>query len=340
MKEKDGLFTTVVGSLPLTDSPENMIKGFKDIIDVGIDYPCYPQLKSMITSFLDPLSEIINPLIKEGNHFYLNEDFEIPDQIIGLEYGKFILDFFKEYPDLSKCVLGTKACLTGPFTLASEIILRENAAENIKAMIFNEPRALMVESYVEKLAEIMKRIGSAYNDMGINIISMDEPILSIIVGRKSFFYDDNFIIKMLDKAISGIKELSSIHVCGRISPKLRDLLLSTDVKILDHEFRTSESNFETYKKEHFENTDKFIAMGSVQTKISSIENGNVKDYVEDISFLKNYIKKGIEHFGIENIIIKPDCGFAPLKESFGEKLGYKIAINKLKNMVIALKELR
>ncbi|KKM26365.1 hypothetical protein LCGC14_1585540, partial [marine sediment metagenome] len=40
----------------------------------------------------------------------------------------------------------------------------------------------------------------------------------------------------------------------------------------------------------------------------------------------------------ENLIIKPDCGFLPLK-AFGDKEGYEIAIRKVKNMVIALKEL-
>jgi len=41
--EKEGLFTTVVGSFPLEDTEENMKRAFEDEINIGIDYPCYPQ---------------------------------------------------------------------------------------------------------------------------------------------------------------------------------------------------------------------------------------------------------------------------------------------------------
>jgi len=340
MKEKEGLFTTVVGSLPLIDSLENMQRGFQDIIEIGIDYPCYPQLKSMTSSFLDPLSEIIDPLKKEGDRFYLDSDFKTPDKVIGLEYGNFIIDFFKKHPALKKNILGTKACLTGPFTLASEVILRESAAKDINPIIFNEPRAIMVQEYVEKLAEILKKIAKAYNDLGINIISVDDPILSVIVGRKSILYDDNFIINMLNKSISEIKNLSSIHVCGIISPTWRDIVLSSNVKILDHEFCTNEANFEIFKKEHFKNTDKYLAMGTVKTKIFPVKNASVENYVEDVDFLINYIKKGINQYGRDNLIIKPDCGFGPLLQSFGEKIGYEIVLKKLKNMVQAIAKIK
>jgi len=40
------------------------------------------------------------------------------------------------------------------------------------------------------------------------------------------------------------------------------------------------------------------------------------------------------------LVIKPDCGFFPLKDSFGEKDGYGIALRKVKNMVLALKDLK
>ena len=41
--EKEGLFTTVVGSLPLENTEENMARGFEDQINIGIDFPCYSQ---------------------------------------------------------------------------------------------------------------------------------------------------------------------------------------------------------------------------------------------------------------------------------------------------------
>ncbi|HEY0089125.1 MAG TPA: uroporphyrinogen decarboxylase family protein, partial [Candidatus Lokiarchaeia archaeon] len=289
---KEGLFTTVVGSLPLSNTKENMIKGFEDLINIGIDYPCYPQLESMITQFLRPLSKKIDKLYEKNNKFYLNDDFILPDKPVALEYGNFMKEFFNERPSLKDNVRGLKACLTGPFTLASEIILEGNAAKGIKPRLFNEPRGIMLEWIVDKFADIMKQIGKAYNDLGIDIISMDEPILGLLVGKKTWFYSNEFIIQTLNKAISGIKKLSSIHVCGAISPNLRDILLQTDVKILDHEFRTNENNFKIFEKKHFENSDKFLAMGSIQTKIAKKENLNREDYIESVDFLKDYVKKG------------------------------------------------
>jgi len=338
--EKEGLFTTVVGSFPLSNTHENMIRAFDDEINMGIDYPCYPQLEGMNSQFLSPLSNIIETLEEIDANFYLSGDFKIPVKPVALQYGEFIVNFLKERPYLRELIKGTKACLTGPFTLASDVILKEEIANGIEPVIFKEPRAIMEGWIVDKLADIMKQIGKAYSDMGINIISMDEPILGLLVGRKIWFHSEEFIVETLNKALSGIKELSSIHVCGRISPKLRDILLQTDAKILDHEFTTNEKNFEIFQKNHFDGTDKYLAVGTLKTKVTPIENGEIKDYVEDINFLKNYIKKAIDQYGKENLVIKPDCGFGPLKETLGEDKAYEITIRKLNNMVLALKEFK
>lgn len=340
MDKEDGLFTTVVGSWPLSNTYENMLKVFTDLIQIGIDFPCYPQLLSMTYQFLSPLSEIIPQLKEIDGRFHLYEEFEIPKQPIALEYGEFIVNFFNEHPHLRESIKGTKACLTGPFTLTFETILKNDLAKGIKPVIFEEPRAVMLDWIIDKFAEVLKQIGTAYNDMGINIISMDEPILGLLVGRKILFHSEDFIINTINKAISGIKGLSSVHVCGRISPYLRDLLLKTDVKILDHEFSTNDQNFKVFEKKHFQGTDKFLALGTVQSKFMPSDSKKINDYVEDTAFLKKYIKKGIEQYGRENLIIKPDCGFLPLKDSFGEKDGYEIAIRKVKNMVLALKDLK
>lgn len=338
MDKLEGFFTTVVGSWPLSNIDKNMVKIFKDLIQIGIDYPCYPQLLSMTHQFLSPLSKVLSQLEEKDNLFYLYDEFEVPKHPIALEYGEFIINFFNEHPELKKSVKGTKACLTGPFTLAFEIILKNSIAKGLKPIIFEEPRAVMIDWIVDKLAEIIKQIGSVYNDMGIDIISCDEPILGLLVGKKILFHSEDFIINTINKAISGIRGLSSIHVCGRISPLLRDLLLKTNVKILDHEFRTNEQNFKIFEKKHFQGTDKFLALGTLESKSVPIKNKKIEDYVENVEFLKKYIKKGIEQYSKENLIIKPDCGFYPLK-IFGENEGYKIAINKVKNMVLAVKEL-
>ena len=333
------VFTTVVGSWPLSNNQENMAKIFGSLIKIGVDYPCYPQLISMINQFLSPFSKSIEQLEEIDNKFFLNEDFKIPTTHLALEYGEFIINFLKENPHLKDLIKGTKACLTGPFTLAFEVILKNELAQGLKPIIFKEPRAVMVEWLVDKFAEIMKQIGAAYNNLGIDIISMDEPILGLLIGRKPLFHSEEFFIKTINKAISGIKNLSSIHVCGVISPTLRDILLKTNVRILDHEFTTNERNFDIFEKQHLLESDKLLAMGTVESNFAPVGNQKIQSYVEDVDFLKKFIKKGIDQYGSENLIIKPDCGFLPLKV-FGEDDGYEIAIRKVKNMVLALKEIQ
>ncbi|MFX1573020.1 MAG: hypothetical protein ACFFB0_09745 [Promethearchaeota archaeon] len=336
----DNPFTTVVGSWPLTNNEENMIKIFNELIQIGIDYPCYPQLISMISQFLSPLAKEIIQLEEIDDKFYLLDDFKIPKDPIALEYGYFIKNFFKQRPQLSEQIRGTKACLTGPFTLASEIILKSKLAKGIKPRIFTEPRAVMIDWIVEKLAEIMKKLGKAYYNMGIDIISMDEPLLGVFIGRKVLFHTEDFILEILNKSLSEIKSISSIHVCGRISPKCRDILLQTNVKIMDHEFATNKDNFNIFSKKHLEDNNKILALGTVKSKFARVNGRKINEYIEKVDFLKKYITKAIEQYGKENLFIKPDCGFLALKDSFGEKISYKIAIKKVKNMVQALNELK
>ena len=339
MNKKEGLFTTLVGSWPLENTVNNMLKIFNDIIQIGIDYPCYPQLLSMTYQFLSPLSKIVPQLEEIDDKFYLSSEFNKPKEPIALEYGEFITNYFTERPELKRSIQGTKACITGPFTLAFETILKNDIAKGLKPIIFEEPRAVMVDWIVDKFAEVIKQIATAYSEMNIDIISCDEPVLGLLIGKRILFHTEDFIIKTINKAISGIKGLSSIHVCGRISPYLRDLLLKTNVNILDHEFSTNQENFKVFEKKHFQGTDKLLALGTVESKFTPISNKKIEDYVEGVDFIKKFIIKGIDLYGKENLIIKPDCGFLPLKV-FGEKDGYEIAINKVKNMVLALKELK
>jgi len=270
----------------------------------------------------------------------LENEIEVPEEPFALEYGKYIMDFLKNNPELNEKIKGTKACLTGPFTLASEITLRGEISKNITPRFFREPKAIMMDRVVNVLAEIMKKIGKAYSDMGFNIVSMDEPILSLLIGRKAAFYDEDFYIEILNKALSEIGGVTSIHVCGRISPNLRDLLLKTDVKILDHEFQTNKSNFDIFQKQHFSKSEKFLAMGTVASSFNKKEGSSIDDYVESVSSLKDFVNRGIEMVGRENLIIKPDCGFLPLRDIFDQETAYKITLKKMQNMISAIQQFK
>jgi 5-methyltetrahydropteroyltriglutamate--homocysteine methyltransferase len=335
LNENLALSTTVVGSFPLDFTNENMIRVFEDQINSGINFPCYPQLVDMIFQFLNPLSKKIEELDKENNNFILQDDFEIPEKPIAQNYGIFVKNYLKRNRNVLGRLTGIKACLTGPITLTTELILGGELSKGVKTRIFKEPRAIMKDWVVEKFANIMNKVGKNYRDLGFDIIAMDEPILSLLVGRRSLFHKEDFYLKIINKALEGIDGYTSIHVCGSLNPNLRDLLLKSNVRILDHEFQTNEQNFEVYKREHLEENNKMLAIGSVRTNVKSGSSKDPKDYVEEIKDIEKFIKKGIKQYGRSNLIIKPDCGFRALQGVFGSELAYQISVRKLKNMVKA-----
>jgi methionine synthase II (cobalamin-independent) len=330
--------STVVGSFPYENTPENMKTAFWDQINAGVDYPCYPQLVSMVDQFLDPVVSMNCGLTKVDKHFVLADDFKLPTEPFALEYGKFVLDFFKNNPGAKDKVKGWKACLTGPFTLAGDIMITEKAAGGKSPIIYQEPRAIMSEQILRKLANMMAGIAKAYQEMGAEIISMDDPSLGLIVGRrKTLFHNDDVIIDILNQAIAPISKSSSLHVCGRLSPRLRDILLTSNVKIMDHEF-TSGDNEGIFEKKMFDREDKSLAYGVIQSSVSFQKDGSLDTYVETPEIMQKRIDKAVNEIGAENLIFKPDCGFGGLMASFGTELASEMVRRKLSLLSKLLKK--
>lgn len=326
--------STVVGSFPYEKySEENMIKGLELQIRAGVDYPCYPQLVPMVGQFLDPLAEK-NPNIKKQDKVYKLEKFafEFPEEPLATEYGEFMLKYFKEHPEAKGKVKGMKACLTGPFTIANDIIIPDEIVPNkVAPVIYQEQRAIMFKEILLQIADYMANIAKAYSEMGFNIISMDDPLLSLIVGkRKTLFHSDDDIIEILNRALAGVKSYSSIHICGRISPRLADILVKCDVSIMDHEFTTGD-NDNSFAPGMFQGKSKTLAIGVIDSNVKYQEGATLDQYVESVDVIVERIKKYQEKFGKENIMFKPDCGFGGLWDSFKEG-GQYIVENKLKNL--------
>ncbi|MBN2156494.1 MAG: hypothetical protein JW776_10660 [Candidatus Lokiarchaeota archaeon] len=337
--KKLGWTTTVVGSLPLTNTPENLIRGVKAQINCGIEYPCYPQLVPMIDQFLDPIVDMNVGLVKNHGRFYLEADeLKLPKDPFALEYGQFMVEFFKDNPDYRKKIKGWKACLTGPFTLASEIIIPESVVHKPKISLFRDTTAILSYDMVMGLAKMMSRIASEYDKMGADIISMDEPMLGIIVGRKTYYHTEDEALNIINQAISTISRHSSVHVCGRIAPKLRNLLLESNVEIMDHEM-TSGYNLKLFDRELLEQYEKTLAWGVLQTQIQWIADSTADSYIEPINHVKKAIHEAVDQVGKENVILKPDCGFAPLLSIFGEEMGMQVVEGKLRNLAQAKQEM-
>ena len=324
--------TTVVGSFPYENTKENMEQAFWDQIQAGVDYPCYPQLISMMDQFFEPAIEAESGIVKKGMKYYLEGDFKVPSKPIALEYGQFVLDFLEKYPEVKSKIKGWKACLTGPFTLAGEIIVPPEKVNGKRPILYEEPRAIMNAELVSQIATMMADVAQEYVKMGASIVSMDEPSLGLIIGkRKTFYHSEETFVELLNKSIAPITSNSSIHVCGRISPRLRDVLLNTNVNIVDHEFQKAD-NEGLYERAHLEGNNKILAYGILESSVAYQKDGTLDSYVETPDQLEEMISQAIMTYGKENLILKPDCGFGGLKAIFGQEIASNIVRKKLSTL--------
>ena len=336
--EKISWTTTVVGSFPYENTPNNMKSAFQDQLKSQIEYPCYPQLVGMIEQFLDPLTQLNSGLRKTDKLYSIDTDLSLPSQPVALEYGQFVLNYLKNHPEAAKQMQGWKACLTGPFTLAGGIIVPEKMVDGKQPIIFQEHRAIMSESVLNQIADFMASVAQAYVDMGASIISMDEPSLGLIVGkRKILYHTDDVIIDILNRAIAPITRYSSIHICGRISPRLRDILLSSNVNIMDHEF-VGTNNDGLFTKQILEESNKTLAVGVIESNVAFNSNATLENCIESPEILAKRIQKAINLYGKENIILKPDCGFGGLLASFGQEMASEMVRRKLQLLSSEMKK--
>lgn len=312
-----------MGSLPIQDdfdeSRKSVDQAIVDKVSVGLDYPCYSQLlgipskpMNMALQFLIPLAKAEPSIQIRGEEArLLSEDIRIPSEAIGVERAEYFVRFLSER-GLADRVRGVKACVTGPFTLASYL-----DRENLLRCGASKPKI------IQALAHIMSRSCSKLSDLGFDLVNVDEPFLSVMLGRGILFrYNKQFVVETLNTVISAISNIAAVHVCGVVTPLVREVLLECDADVLDHEFAASPRNLSAYTREDFERTGKFLAYGCVSSTSPKVET------VQEIS---DSLRNALRTFG-PRIIAKPDCGFAGLK---GLPDAYDIVLRKLKNMVDA-----
>ena len=98
----------------------------KDLIDIGLDFPSYPQLIDMGKQFLDELVQQNTSLVYENGRYKLNNTVILRnDSTPGLEPFFWTLRYLKE-KKLDKKV-SLKAPITGPFTLASYVEIKKGS---------------------------------------------------------------------------------------------------------------------------------------------------------------------------------------------------------------------
>lgn len=322
------VYLTYVGSFPLKYTRENILRCTEDVLSIPVDYPNYIQLEDMGHQFLRPLAAAGLGVAVNGERYRLSGEFKVPREPIAAEALNILLEMRKERRFKNK-VKGVKACVTGPFTLSNRIMLGEP-----RLGLFGET-ALSEPAVVSRVAEVVAKIAGFYREMGADYVTVDEPILSIIVGQKILLsqYTDADIVKLLDTALSGVDCLKGVHVCGRISRRLADMLLGTSVDVLDHEFKDIEANFDTYRRVDFEKCGKKLGFGVSSSRVLR---------VEPVEEMVSLLKRGLDVYGVENILmVKPDCGFRGLDpEGTVDGVSYNAAIGKLRNLRRAIDSLK
>lgn len=305
----------------MENSSNNRERSIEDLISIGIDFPNYPQLIEMGEQFLDELVEQGCGIVKEnGSYVMKQEEIRIPSSPPGLEPYKWTIEHLRRRGILDRIKL--KSSVTGPFTLASYIKTQTGIS------LLNT--AISDIQIVRQLANILSESCRVFAKNSY-MISIDEPMLSVVIGRKIFFkYGKEDIIEIYNNLRRSCgNRLVGTHICGRISPLLAGILLHTELDFLSHEFHDTPENFKVYDPQQVKKSGKIMSIGCVSSSNSRIET------VEEIVG----IMKRSREYGKE-LIFTPDCGFKNLKVNGSGEQGYRTAMTKLGNLVEATKNLR
>jgi 5-methyltetrahydropteroyltriglutamate--homocysteine methyltransferase len=324
------LKTSVIGSFPLKHSVENIRRVLADQIEAGINFPCYGQLQDMNLMFLEPLAREGCGIEVIKGEAWVTGELKPPQGAIAMEPVELAKQYLRENPCAD--VDGLKVPVTGPITLASVVKVSKDHA------------ALEYPDFIAGFSEIVARIAEEYDKAGAGIITLDEPSL----GYAGWLgIEPDTIIEALNRVIKVVKKaIPSIHVCGDISG-ISGKLLQTNAKLLEHSFTGYPGNLRAYSKVALEKADKMIGLGCVTSLpepqlLLDIKEGKAElsKAVETVEEVEKLILEGGKRFGLERLLIVPDCGFGGMRGYFKDDTGQQIAIRKLKNMVTAARRVR
>ncbi len=317
------MYTSCVGSFPVEFRRESVEAIAKDMHSIGLTHPSYPQLRDFIAMFLDPLSSQ-EFICKNGlDYVFLSDgvgELEKADIPVPFEALWFIEYIRRHHLNFA----GLRAPVTGVFTLASRIY-RSKKPHSIRESLMND---LM---FLEGLAFAISNLIRKLEDLGYNLIVVDEPILSVVYGGgiSLLKHKSGDVLRIFGK-FKTHKSILGIHVCGRISPALSKLLLESNFTLLDHEFKDIPENFKNLNPEEIKESDKLLSVGCVSSK---------KVKVEGIEEVLSTLSKAVNLYGDKVYMAKPDCGFRGLRGILPEDEAYKVSIMKLKTIVETVKRL-
>ncbi len=325
------MLTSHVGSFPLTYNEKNFERALLDLASIGIDVPPFPQLRSFVEMYLEPLVRV--GIIESSEQPFLNvEPLSAFDMIARVNVADSIPEI-KHAIEIVKgrglTFSGLRAPITGIFTLSSQIYVDKSRGRELN-------NSLLATKNFEFLEEMILRVVDYVKSLGYTHLFFDEPVLGVVVGRRriALGLSAESIVNTLSRLARKAHPLKvGVHVCGRITPLLLEILCQVDgVTYLNFEFAATPQNIDVLDKQLLEKYDKIIAPGIVNTKSFRIES------VDEACAI---LRKVIERVGEERIdLVSGDCGFGALREAGrGEEEAYSIAISKLQVVVEAVRRI-
>lgn len=194
-----------------------------------------------------------------------------------------------------------KGIITGPSTIAYGL--------KIDTPVYRDRNELIPD-----IAQALAFEAQALEKEGVTMIQIDEPIFSTGVA------DLAVGIQAINTIISVTDIPTCLHSCGSIG-NIIDELLRINVSVLDFEFANNPSNIEVISEKDLR--DRMIGYGCVDSTDTS---------VDSVDTIEERIKKGIEIFGAEKMLVDPDCGLRMHTR--------ETAFGKLSNLVEAAGRLR
>jgi 5-methyltetrahydropteroyltriglutamate--homocysteine methyltransferase len=322
------MWSSHIGSFPLSYNIDNIKRVLFDMVDIGLDVPPYPQLRSFIDIYLKPLEMLGILSNRKGIYFSSKEKLSsLEIQAIDIPDARIAMDIIKENNFRFK---GFRAPITGVFTLASRVYLLDDISRGLQSTAVASIDVVdsFFKRYIYRAIDFVK-------DLGYNIVFFDEPSLILIVGRKMLFgWSEEKIIDILNSlARRAYSAKVGIHICGPLNRKLFEIIVQVDsIKYYSFEFYSNIKNIEAIDKALLEKYDKIISPGIVSAS---------KPVIENIDDALNTLRKVYEATNGRIDLVSGDCGFGGLKGVLGnEEEEYKIALSKLKTVVEAVKKFR
>ena len=316
--------TSHVGSFPLDYAKDLVERILVELHEIGLSVPPYPQMRSFIDIYLEPLAK--RGVLEKRGDFY----FAKPESLLEAEP---VAEPIPEAEDTVSIVRRRglsfdelRGPVTGVFTLASRVYLEHNIEAGLRATALAR-RGLVEEFFVPYVHRYLEYLSK----LGYRVLFIDEPILGVIVGRRRilFGYTEDFIYEVLRSVFRGISaSMRGIHVCGRISARLFDILSRSEVlDALNFEFFDTPENLGVVDPKALEENKKVLAPGIASAK---------KPRVESLDEVVTVLRKVYDKANGLIDLVSADCGFGGLKGVVEPGEALRISIGKLRRVVEAV----